>query len=418
MAEVDPYAFTNAFQRAQASQQDLRDARQMNALRATQLDQARMRNALARDPNATPEQYIRAGDVATGNALAGLPIEQRNAELSQQGAQQQIKQRALANVAPIAAHALTIQDPMQRKAYIKNAVPVFADDFKALGSNIEQGLGQIDAMPDEQLAQMLSQVAQFAPKPADEGALVAYIDPRTNQPVYGTRSQALGNRPYDKPPSIQIGSFRPLSAQEIAAAGLPAGTSAQIDTATGKIDILSKRDNTGALSQKDATTAKMKLGTVKLARQQLNAIKEAFQQGTQGVNAFGPGQALLPTQAGKLFDSRVDQMRSTLTALTRVPGVGAMSDYETKLDQSKFPKRGDYESVTSDKLQQLEDMLALIENGYTDLIGGQQPQGAQQAQQPAQPTQAPQPAPAQEITATGPNGEKIVLRNGQWVMAQ
>lgn len=32
-------------------------------------------------------------------------------------------------------------------------------------------------------------------------------------------------------------------------------------------------------------------------------------------------------------------------------------------------------------------------------------------QQPAQPQQAPQPA---EVTATGPNGEKIVLRNGQW----
>lgn len=173
-----------------------------------------------------------------------------------------------------------------------------------------------------------------------------------------------------------------LTPEQIVSAGLPAGTAAQRNRKTHAINVLSKRDNTGVLSQKDATTAKMKLNTVQLARNQLNAIKEAFQTGRGGMgpNAFGPGQGMLPTQAGKMFDSRVDQMRSTLTALTRVPGVGAMSDYETELDQSKFPKRDDYETVTADKLQQLDNMLALIENGYTDLLSG----GA--TQQPEQPT--------------------------------
>jgi hypothetical protein len=90
-----------------------------------------------------------------------------------------------------------------------------------------------------------------------------------------------------------------------------------------------------------------------------------------------------------------------------VPGVGAMSDYETKLDQSKFPNRNEYESVTLDTLQNLEDQLALIETGYRDLLtGGNTSQPAVAA--PDQPAQ-------QEITATGPNGQKIVLRNGQWV---
>lgn len=170
-------------------------------------------------------------------------------------------------------------------------------------------------------------------------------------------------------------AFRLLSAQEIATAGLPPGTSAQKDLTTGKVDVISKRDNTGVLSQKDATTAKMKLNTVKLARAQLMKVKEAFDEGRKGINAFGPGQGILPTQAGKKFDGRVDQMRSTLTALTRVPGVGSMSDYETKLDQAKFPSRGAFESVTADKIQGLDDMLSLIENGYTDLLSGNSPQG-------------------------------------------
>jgi len=176
-----------------------------------------------------------------------------------------------------------------------------------------------------------------------------------------------------------------LTPEEIVTAGLPAGTAAQRNPQTGEISVISKRDNTGVLSQRDATTARMKLNTVALARQQLAKVKEAFEQGRQGINAFGPGQGMLPTQAGKLFDGRVDQMRSTLTALTRVPGVGSMSDYETKLDQSKFPSRSDYETTTADKIQGLEDMLALIENGYTNLLGA----GTAQSSPPAAPDGAP-----------------------------
>lgn len=208
-------------------------------------------------------------------------------------------------------------------------------------------------------------------------------------------------------------SYVALTPQEIAAAGLPPGSSAQRDTATGKIDVLGKRDTTGVLSQKDATTAKQKMTTIKLARQQLNKIRESFDTGRKGINAFGPGQGLLPTQQGKQFDARVNQMRSTLTALTRVPGVGAMSDYETKLDQSKFPSRNSYESVTDDTLNNLDDMLNLLETGYSDLLSGAAPQSTQRGAPPQQ----PQAAPTQEITATGPNGQKLILRNGQWVPA-
>lgn len=193
-------------------------------------------------------------------------------------------------------------------------------------------------------------------------------------------------------------AFRAMSPEEIKAAGLPAGSSAQIDDSTGKIDVLSKRDTTASLSQKDATTAKMKLNTVSLARQQLNRIREEFEgkvdpktgqrvggiKGTMSAGAFGQGK--IPTEGGRKFDAAVNQMRSTLTALTRVPGVGAMSDYETKLDQSKFPTRNDYESVTEQQLGDLDNMLNAIETGYTDLLSGGNAPGAQAAtaQQPAQ----------------------------------
>jgi hypothetical protein len=191
-------------------------------------------------------------------------------------------------------------------------------------------------------------------------------------------------------------AYVPLSPEEIAAAGLPPGSSAQKETATGKIEVLSKRDATGGLSQKDATTAKMKLNTVKLARQQLNRIRDQFEgpvnpktrqrdpsRGIKGTFSAGPGsQAMFLSERGQKFDAAVDQMRSTLTALTRVPGVGAMSDYETKLDQAKFPSRTKFEGTTQQQIDDLDGMLNLIETGYSDLLSGNAPAGGPPQEDP------------------------------------
>jgi hypothetical protein len=187
---------------------------------------------------------------------------------------------------------------------------------------------------------------------------------------HGYRLEEIGATNSAKPGR----SFRPLTPEEVAQAGLPPGTSAQLDEITGKVDVLSKRDASSTLNQKDATTAKMKLNTVSLARQQLNNIRQRFGslKGTMSAGAFGQGS--LPTEGGRAFDRSVDQMRSTLTALTRVPGVGAMSDYETKLDQAKFPTRAEYESVTQQQIDDLDNMLNAIEAGYKDLLSGGQTQ--------------------------------------------
>ena len=103
----------------------------------------------------------------------------------------------------------------------------------------------------------------------------------------------------------------------------------------------------------------------------------------------------MPTERGKKFDAAVDRMRSTLTALTRVPGVGAMSDYETKLDQGKFPARNAYESVTTEQIQGIEDLLSTIESGYAGLLsGGSSEQAPPQSQQGEVRVSSPQEAMA------------------------
>jgi hypothetical protein len=123
------------------------------------------------------------------------------------------------------------------------------------------------------------------------------------------------------------------------------------------------------LSPKDTNTARVKLNQVKIARAALKRVQDNWGK-IQGGMTAGPGQGYIPSEGGKAFDAAVNAMRGSITALTRVPGVGAMSDYETRLDQSKFPDRASYESVTADQIQGLADLLDNVESGYQEMLGG------------------------------------------------
>jgi hypothetical protein len=386
-------SYYGAAQRGRDDRQQEQTNALLNRARALDVNQGEYVNTLMRDKNTTAEQFARAGQTGIANSLSGM-----NADKAAQA-------REWAKQVRHAADYSSQAPPGQTKVFIERNFPFLVETYGP----------QWATASDDQVRQELQGIAAKFGAQADIGPAVpkerAYINTigPDGRPV---RGEDVPGAPVYVEPKKAPARFRPMRPDEIAASGLPPGTAAQVNDDTGAIQVLSKRDTSATLSQKDATTAKMKLTTVVLARKQLNAIKEAFEEGRSGVNAFGPGQALLPTQAGKKFDGRVDQMRSTLTALTRVPGVGAMSDYETKLDQSKFPSRGDYETVTADKLAQLDDMLNLIEGGYKDLLSGSAPQ---QQQNPA--PQAPQQGPVrvntpQEAMAL-PSGTQFVTPDGR-----
>ncbi len=125
---------------------------------------------------------------------------------------------------------------------------------------------------------------------------------------------------------------------------------------------------TQPMSPKDTNTARVKLTQVKVARQQLERAKKAYES-IQNSFSAGPGGQFVPTPKGQAFDAAIDTMRGSITALTRVPGVGAMSDYETRLDQGKFPTRGKYEETAKQQLADLELLLDTIEQGYGEMLG-------------------------------------------------
>lgn len=379
--------YYGAMQRGRTDRLDEEAARTRNALGGLELEQGRRFNALAGNPQATPEQFARAGRSDVGNAI-----------LNAQGADQRSKQEQAQRFYLGAQYALRSQSP---KAFIAQNFPEIA----AMNPNFANETDQQIAQSLQDYVGRFGAQAGIAP-PAPEPQFEQMQGPNGSTIVRrGDKWQVIEQPKPERSPA----RFRPMATQEIQAAGLPPGTAAQINDETGQISILSKRDNTASLSQKDQTTAKQKLVTVQLARQQLENIKKRFANLRDSMSAGAFGQGTLPTESGKSFDAAVDQMRSTLTALTRTPGVGAMSDYETRLDQAKFPSRRNYESVTAEQIQAIEDQLTLIDRGYRGLLEGAAPEGSAQ-----QPTASAAPAGG-EVTATGPNGQKIVLRNGQWV---
>lgn len=145
------------------------------------------------------------------------------------------------------------------------------------------------------------------------------------------------------------------------------------------------------MSAKDANTARIKLTQVKVARRQLQDAQAKY-AALKGSISAGPGGGLLPTPSGKAYDAAIDTMRSSISALTRVPGIGAMSDFETRLDQAKFPTRNNYESVGEQQLQALGDQLDTIESSYQEMLGGKAAQTTADPEPKVQKTEAPKAA--------------------------
>ncbi|HLA60903.1 MAG TPA: hypothetical protein VK626_01535 [Nitrospiraceae bacterium] len=145
---VQPINLFQNYLQGRGAAQDEQGANIKNALATQNLGQVTRQNALYEDPNATPEQFVRAGDTQTGNALQGVQDKSQND-----------KTQAVSQLGAVAQQALSITDPTQRRAFLHNAQNVYAPAFKALGGDPTQAL---DNIPDDQLTQRLQQVAQFA----------------------------------------------------------------------------------------------------------------------------------------------------------------------------------------------------------------------------------------------------------------
>lgn len=156
-------------------------------------------NALMDDPNASAEQFARAGRADISNSSIGS----RQNERALQAAEGNQQRQAIGILSGIAQKLLTIPDPARRRAATKNIMnnPGYRKLFESIGADVSQG--NVDSIDDATLQQGLEQWAAFGPQSQSE--IGPLIEPIPGRPA--DKSEALSPMP------------RPLEAQEITATG-------------------------------------------------------------------------------------------------------------------------------------------------------------------------------------------------------
>jgi hypothetical protein len=321
------------------------EARQGNALRGLQIDRARSVNALAGDPKATPEQYIRAGDAATGGALANV-----------QHQQQMDKQQALSQLANLAQKALTIQDPAQRKGFLAQAQQMYGPAFTALGADLSK-FPEMLQMPDEALAQKLQEVARFAtPEKPDAYTLsqgqkrfegsreVASVAPAPDTSGANVNQQLI-TRPVGNG-MVQDFAWNPRTNNR-----QPAGEPYKPVT-----------PHTGNVTEGERKAAA--LGTrLELAMQDLEALEKTnpgasrpgvMERMAEGIGSETGANALRSSSRQQADTAQLDALDAALTLAT---GAAYTADQLKNLRKSYFPQIGDSDPTVAAKKKRFQTIV-------------------------------------------------------------
>jgi hypothetical protein len=104
------------------------------------------------------------------------------------------------------------------------------------------------------------------------------------------------------------------------------------------------------------------------ALRRLDRVKAASEKLSFGGPVIGGVVGMTPE--GQELDQANAQLLTELTALTRVPGVGAQSDLEQRLAQLQLPTAGMYPTVRANAIKELEQFLGDLEAALTN-VGGQ-----------------------------------------------
>lgn len=136
----------------------------------------------------------------------------------------------------------------------------------------------------------------------------------------------------------------------------------------------------GGLSQEQLKNASSKQQTVTILRKQLENLKAARDKlGTMDYGVVAGRQAV--TDSARAYDGALAALQSTVRQLTRTPGEGSMSDYESRIAQAQLPGRVDPAQVIDQKITQLEDLANVIEQGYSSILS--KAKGGRQQEAPA-----------------------------------
>jgi len=145
-------------------------------------------------------------------------------------------------------------------------------------------------------------------------------------------------------------------------------------------------DAKNTLSPDKLQKVKSKQQSINALKMQLQKVRDSFSK-IKGSASAGMLQGYLPTEGGQEFDRSVAMLAPLARQITRTPGEGSMSDYESRLVQLGLPSRTNYENVTENQIRDWEDLINVLEQGYAGFTPDQQVETpALVPSQPQQPT--------------------------------
>jgi len=247
-----------------------------------------------------------------------------------------------------AAVALAASDlPVsERAAFIDSSAPLLKDAgwtandiaaFDPTDDNI-RGLVNIGAGVDKIIADRRSEAGQ---KVTMRGQDVSASTARRGQDI----SAATTRRGQDmSAATAAAGQAVSMRGQDMAQAGREAPKPATVALAKTKLTALDAIDN------------------------QLNRVEKAL----KAAKYRGPVAGRLPGGiSGKdsAADAAIRQLAPLIRQLTRVPGEGAMSDYESRLAEAGQPSRAQTDEGLAETLAGYRDLINATRSGYRDLAG-------------------------------------------------
>jgi hypothetical protein len=314
-------------------------------------------------------------NLTQSDPMAAMDVQSKFAQQDMQQQQEMVKlQTAIAELAKTKGEAGKLQ-----LAQIKEQMGIVGQYANAVLSAPPEMRPQIAA----QVAAQAVQSGMVQPEQLPAGILEGQYTPEAEQWLMAKRTEALE---VDKSIDNALASAQAEEAarhnkKTESQASAVLGETARHNKATEALtksgqdkQLEAAKNRTSTLKPKDVQAVQMKLNNINLARQQLQNVKKSFDsvKGTAAagpwyggnINFVGPGRAQLK--------AAIDGMRNTVTTLTRTPGIGSMSDFETRLMQAQLPEGGnEREVVTAQKIQQIDEMLQALEGGYQNMIAGE-----------------------------------------------
>lgn len=148
----------------------------------------------------------------------------------------------------------------------------------------------------------------------------------------------------------------------------------------------------------DRVAASSKQPRVQAARRDIEEIKKAskgLDDNLPGMRGGIPltGIALAATPAGQSLERYKAALLSHVAALTRIPGVGAQSDWEGRLQEMPLPSVDQYPEVRQQAIAELEALVDDLEAAYDRVLSGDTSQLGAPQEAPQQTPQAPPQSP-------------------------